>query len=189
VRWPLEELTAYLNDGQRYILTKTPHATAQERTLTLAEGVAQTVPPDCFALLDLLRNAGGPAIRQVARGALDAAAPGWAAMRPAVTVIHFMQDPRQPSRFEVYPPARAGAQTLALVAIKPVPIDASGAGEITLHTEFCEALRHYLLYRAWCKDAEGAQNAALAAAHMAALADALGITPARPAATSDPTSV
>jgi len=190
VRWTLPEMAGYVNDGQRFILTKIPSATAQERTLTLDAGVEQGVPGDCFALLELLRNAHGrqSAIRQVARAALDASAPGWTAGAKKNSVVHFISDPRQPLRFDVYPPAADGVQVVALLALNPAPIGEDGAGALTLRAEYAEALRHYMLYRAWSKDAEYGANAALASAHYQALADALGIAPARPGATDDPTA-
>jgi hypothetical protein len=190
VRWTLHELAGHTNDGQRFILTKVPTATAQECTLALTEGVEQTVPKDCFALLALLRNAKGrqTAIRQVARAALDASAPGWTDGAAKRSVIHFIQDPRQQQRFDVYPPVEGGTQVVALVAVKPVAINAEGKGELTVRPEYHEALRHYVLYRAWSKDAEYGANAALAAAHYQAMAEALGIAPARPDATHDPTA-
>jgi len=189
-RWTLAELAGYVNDGQRFILTKVPDATAHERTLELVAGVEQEVPKDCFALLELLRHADGrqTAIRQVARAALDASAPGWAAGSQKNAVIHFIQDPRQPHRFDVYPPAADGVRVVALLALKPVPVGDDGSGAITIHTEYAEALRHYVLYRAFSKDAEYGANAALASAHYQAMADALGIAPARPGTTDDPTA-
>ncbi|MDR0273865.1 MAG: hypothetical protein LBI48_00675 [Burkholderiaceae bacterium] len=190
VRWTLLELAGYVNDGQRFILTKVPTATADERTLALVAGVEQAVPKDCFALLDMPRNADDrqTAIRQVARAALDASAPGWAGGNQKNAVIHFIQDPRQPWRFDVYPPVTGGVPVVALLAVKPVLIGEDGKGAITLRHEYIEALRHYLLYRAWSKDAEYGANAQLAAAHYQALADALGIAPARPATANDPTT-
>jgi len=189
-RWTLAELSGYVNDGQRFILTKAPDATAVERVVALAAGVEQAVPDDCFALLELLRNADGrqTAIRQVARAALDASAPGWTAGTQKIAVIHFIQDQRQPHRFDVYPPVQEGVQVVAMLALKPVPIGADGTGSITVHPEYAEALRHYVLYRAWSKDAEYGANAALASAHYQAMADALGIAPARPGTTDDPTA-
>ena len=182
VRWPLEELAGFVDDGQMYCLTKAPHAACEERTLTLAEGSRQSVPADCLGVLEMFRNDGGKrrAISQVRRTDMDAALPTWSDTRPKQAVVHFVQDARTPQQFEVWPAALEGAQVQALLALRPRPVGADASGELTLRDEFIEALRHYVLYRAWSKDAEYASNAQLAVTHLQACHEALGVVPARP---------
>lgn len=189
VRWPADDLVGYLNDGQRFIVEKSPTATGQEATITLAAGVMQAVPPEARALLDVLRNIGGrqTAITQVARSALDASAPNWAAGRTRPTIYHFIADARTPRAFEVYPPADAGTQVLAVLSMEPVdapapsgPTAADVSGNLSLRAEYRNALRHYALYRAWSKDAEGASNPDLAKAHLDLCVDALGLNTGHP---------
>ena len=188
VRWPLTELAAYVDVGQLHIMTKAPHAACVERTLTLAEGSRQSVPADCMGMLEALCNAEGKqrAISQVARADMDAARPNWERTAPGREVVHVVQDARTPTRFQVWPPAREGARIRVLLALRPVPVGADAAGALTLREEFHEALRHYVLYRAWSKDAEFASNAQLATAHLQACYEALGVTPARPVTGDDP---
>lgn len=189
VRWSVAELAGYINDGQRYALSKMPAATSQQRLLQLTAGVQQQVPADCFGLLELLRNAQGRqrAISQVARADLDASAPGWASGPLRDAVVHFVQDPRTPMRFDVYPPVREGVQVVAIVARNPQSVQPSGAGPVTMREEFTEALRHYMLFRAWSKDAEYGANGALASSHWGAFTEALGVVAPRPSTTADPT--
>ncbi|THJ32407.1 hypothetical protein E8K88_11955 [Lampropedia aestuarii] len=189
IRWSVAELAGFINDGQRYALSKMPAATSDERVLALAAGVAQTVPADCFGLLDLVRNDGTSkrAIRQVSRDDLDGSAPGWASGSQRNAVIHFIQDPRTPKRFDVYPPVAANVPVLAIVARTPESVAEDGTGEIAMREEYTEALRHYLLFRAWSKDAEYGGNNAMASAHWGAFTEALGIVPARSSTGADPT--
>lgn len=182
IRWPLAELAGYVDDGQMYCLTKAPHAACEERTLTLAEGSRQSVPADCLGVLEMYRNDAGKrrAISQVRRADMDAAAPAWGSSRAKAAVVHFVQDARTPQQFEVWPAAQEGVQVQALLALRPRPVGLGAEGALTLRDEFHEALRHYVLYRAYSKDAEFASNAQLAVTHLQACHESLGVVPARP---------
>ena len=188
VRWPLAELAAYVDAGQLHILTKAPYAACVERTLTLAEGSRQSVPADCLGMLEALCNAEGKqrAITQVSRADMDAANPRWERTSAGREVVHVIQDARTPMLFQVWPPAREGARIRVLLALRPVSVGADATGALTLREEFHEALRHYVLYRAWSKDAEFASNAQLATVHLQACFEALGVQPARPRTMDDP---
>lgn len=182
VRWTLEELARYTDAGQIYICSKAPHILSEWRTLTLAEGIRQAVPADCLGVLEIARNVAGTkrAITQVARDDMNAMAPNWGNERASNVIYHYIQDAREPMFFEVYPPAKAGVQVHALVSRKPQSVGASAQNAVALPDEWIEALRHYVLYRAWSMDAEFASNAQLAALHLQACHDSLGVVPARP---------
>lgn len=190
VRWPVKELAGYVTDGQVFILTKVPDATAVERVLTLAAGSRQQIPDDANALLQVLRNMDGRqrAIRQIARDLLDASAPNWASGSQRATVIHFIADPRTPRLFDVYPPAVEGVKVLALLALEPVPIADDGQTDLSVEPELAEALFHYVMFRAYSKDAEHAAILPLATAHQQLFTDALGINTGRPMTADDPTT-
>jgi len=183
VRWPATELVGYLNDGQRLTVTVNRGASATEDVLTLVDGAAQQAPAGVAEVMDVLANADGrrKAIRQVSRALLDATEPGWMARSPASEVAHFMKDAHLPRAFEVYPPARAGTRVLCKLSMVPADVAApSGVmaatvtGDISLRDEYAEPLRHYVLYRAWSKDAEYGGNAALAQAHYALFNSSIG---------------
>ena len=188
VRWTLEELARYTDDGQIYICSKAPFILSEWRTLTLAEGSRQAVPVDCLGVLEVARNAEGKkrAITQVARDDMNAMAPGWNNERTASETYHYIQDAREPMFYEVYPPAKEGVGVQALVARRPQSVGVSAEGVVALPDEWIEALRHSVLYRAWSMDAEFASNAALASAHLQACNEALGVQPARPRTAEDP---
>lgn len=188
VRWTLEELARYTDAGQIYICSKAPHILSEWRTLTLAEGSRQAVPADCLGVLEIARNADGQrrAITQVARDDMNAMAPGWGNERTAGEIYHYVQDAREPMFFEVYPPAKPGVRVHALMARRPTSVGVSATGDVALPDEWIESLRHYVLYRAWSMDAEFASNAQIAAAHLQACNEALGVQPARPLTIEDP---
>ena len=197
IRWPAPVLVGYLNDAQRFIVNRSASATAQEVELVLAAGVRQEIPAGARSLLEVIRNTGGrqKAVTQVARGALNASAPGWASGRPRNAISHFMTDARTPRLFDVYPPAAAGVKVLAMLAMEPVDLALPAGtspndvtGQLQLAPEYREAVRHYALFRAWSVDGEHAGNASLAAAHRALCLEALGIDTGHPSTADDPTN-
>ena len=202
-RWPAAELVSALNDGQRAIVEADPLSTAEEVEIDLVPGVRQTIPAGAHALLEVIRNAAGRrgAITQVQRSMLDATDPWWAGRSGRIDVEHYMADARQGGAFEVYPPALTGARVLAMVSMAPVDVpppagvtaDAVADQPTFLAGRFANALRHYVLFRAYGKDAEYGANAELAAAHKALFDQALGAdaqaaATAHPSTTNDPTT-
>ena len=110
-----------------------------------------------------------------------------------------MFDAQMPTSFDVYPPARAGIEVQCKFSMKPVDVPeppggaASVSGVISLRDEYANALRHYVLFRAYSKDAEFSANSALAASHKALFdqaigADAQAAATAHPSTTNDPTT-
>ena len=203
IRWPAAELVNALNDGQRAIVEADPLSTAAEVEIDLVPGARQTIPGAAHALLEVIRNAAGRrgAITQIQRAMLDATDPFWASRAGRLDVEHFMADARRADAFEVYPPALAGSRVLALLSMTPADVPApsgvqasSVANQTTFMDErFANALRHYVLFRAYSKDAEFSANSALAASHKALFdqaigADAQAAATAHPSTTNDPTT-
>ncbi len=190
IRWPVNELVRYLNDGQREIAAHRPDSMVTNATVALAEGTKQALPAGGTKLIDVVRNTDGRAIRMCNREILDAQAPGWHTVSGVPTILHFMYDPRDPSVFYVYPPASdpsdtiIGGASVDLIYSK-LPTDivepadgvtyTSVAGNISVPDIYANPLVDYILYRAYSKDAEYAANAQRAVAHYAAFANALGI--------------
>jgi len=187
VRWPVNELVRYLNDGQREVVLHRPDAMVTSATVTCVPGTKQTLPANGAKLIEVVRNARAAgtkrAVRMVNREILDAQTPGWHAIAGTDDVLHFMYDPRDPRVFYVYPPATAATQLDIVYAAYPADIaePADGAlftavtGNISLPDIYGNALQDYILYRAYSKDSEYAGNAQRAQAHYAAFANALGI--------------
>ncbi|MBP6618099.1 MAG: hypothetical protein KA195_09020 [Burkholderiaceae bacterium] len=173
VRWPATELVQHLHEGQRAIAQKRPDTTATVVTFSpAAPGARHTLPAAAASLIDIPRNAAGRkrAITKVDQVLLDATVRDWQGMTPSAEVLHFMHDLREPRVFLTYPPAStAAALELVYSAYPAATATAGGAaastvtGNIGLPDEWATALRYYVLFRAWSKDAEYGGNPQLAA--------------------------
>lgn len=170
-RWPATELVAHLNDGQREIATLRPDVFAVTASVSVT-GVKHTLPTACVDLVEIPRNTSGSAITQVDRKMLDAVEPGWYTKTASATIKHFTYDVREPDVFYTYPPAASGASVDMVYSTAPTDVATpSGAsyttvnGNISCRDEFKNALLHFVLFRAWAKDAEFGGNAALSASH------------------------
>ena len=185
VRWPVNELVRYLNDGQREVVLYRPDAMVTSALRTLTVGTRQTLPVGGSKLIEVVRNTGGTrrAVRMVNREILDAQTPNWHNLTGTTEVLHYMYDPRDPTVFYVYPPAASGSSVDIVYAAYPTDIvePADGAqytavgGNISLPDIYGNVLQDYILYRAYTKDSEYAGNAQRAQAHYAAFANALGM--------------
>lgn len=173
IRWPATELVQHLHEGQRAIAQKRPDTTATVVTFSpAAPGARHTLPAAAASLIDIPRNAAGRkrAITKVDQVLLDATVRDWQGMTPSAEVLHFMHDLREPRVFLTYPPAStAAALELVYSAYPAATATAGGAaastvtGNIGLPDEWATALRYYVLFRAWSKDAEYGGNPQLAA--------------------------
>jgi hypothetical protein len=187
VRWPVNELVRYLNDGQREVILNRPDAMVTNATLTCVAGSKQALPSNGAKLIEVVRNAAAGstkrAVRMVNREILDAQTPNWHNLTGTLETLHFMYDPRDPRVFYVYPPALTTTQLDIVYSAYPTDITepADGAvytavtGNISLPDIFGNVLQDYILYRAFSKDSEYAGNSQRAQNHYAAFASALGI--------------
>jgi hypothetical protein len=184
VRWTLVELIDYLNAGQREIVAVRPDMSAKIKTVALVQGSLQTIPADTARLMRMLNNADGNkrAIRIINMELMDAYEPTWRNRTPVGEVIHYSYDTTNNDVFEVYPPAKLGTNVVGEFETKPSAVAApeSGllndvTGDIWVPDMAENALQHYMMARAYSKDAEYANNTTLAAGHKAEMANALGI--------------
>lgn len=186
IRWPTAELVRYLNDGQRDIALVRPDATSTTATMALAAGARQTLPAAGAKLLEVIRNTNGTkrAIRLVNRVILDAQVPNWYNLTGVTEIKHYTFDPREPRIFYVYPPAAAANASAELIySAYPTDITEPSAGalysavsgNISVADIYVNALVNYILYRAYSKDSENTQNAALAASFYQLYQNLLGV--------------
>lgn len=187
IRWPINELVRYLNDGQREVVLYRPDSMVTNATVTCAAGSKQTLPSNGAKLIEVVRNAATgttkKAVRMVNREILDSQTPNWHNLSGVSEVLHFMYDPRDPKVFYVYPPASTSAQLDIVYAAYPTDITepADGAlytavsGDISLPDIYGNVLQDYVLARCYMKDSEYAGNAQRAQAHYTMFANALGI--------------
>lgn len=185
VKWTVDRLVRYLNDGQRDIVTLRPDAVNTPIDHPLQPGAKQVLPNDGEKLIDVLANATGSkrACTKVDRALLDNQIPGWRGMTGATEILHWTYDPREPRAFEVFPPAAAsGASLMIEYARRPTDIAEPAAGSlytavtgnISVGDLFANALQDYILYRCHAENTAQAQPAR-AQAHYAAYANALGV--------------
>jgi len=184
IRWAANELVRYLNDGQREIAMLRPDSTATYATAALSAGAKQTIPTAAVKLIDVVRNTSGTkrAIRYTTRALLDAQVPSWYNLTGVTQIQHYMYDARDPRVFYVYPPAASSGASVELVySAVPTAITepSNGAaytditGNIGVPDVFANALADYVLYRAFTKDSEFANNVTRAQNHYSAFSGAL----------------
>ena len=167
IRWPEDELLAWLNDGQREIVLRKPDSYAKSvATVLTASETKQSLPADGIQLLDIVRNLGiagttpGRAVTRTERYILDSQRPNWNTETGSSVVKHYMFDERNPKVFYVYPPQPAASPGYVEVVYSAAPTDlATSAATITLDDIYSSALLDYVLYRAYSKDADIAPSA------------------------------
>lgn len=184
IRWNHSELAGYLNDGQIEIITKRPDLKTARITFTPVDGAVQQIPSNALALMDVTQNATGRkrALTKVDQLLIEAVQRDWQSLPAATEFVHFMHDPREPRRFLLYPPAKAGGAVVLLCSMYPTPVVQElsfdfapiSFGNIDVPDEFANALRDYILYRAYSKDAEFGGNAQLSASYFQLFNAALG---------------
>lgn len=187
VRWPVNELVRYLNDGQREIVLYRPDSMVTNATMTCVAGTKQSLPSNGAKLIEVVRNSADTSakksVRMINREILDAQTPGWHNITGSVDILHFMYDVRDPKTFYVYPPATTSAQVDIVYSAYPTDITepADGSlytavtGNISLPDIYGNALLDYVLARCFMKDSEYAGNAQRAQAHYQLFATALGV--------------
>ncbi len=182
VRWPVNEIIRAINDAQREIILYRPDAMVTNTSLTLVVGTKQTLPANGTKLIDVVRNTGGGAIRQINREILDAQTPGWHSVTGVLKPVHYMYDIRDPKVFYVYQPALSTSSLDIVYAAVPADIaevtegslfDAV-TGNISVPDIYANAIVDFGLYKIYLKDAEYAGNAARAQAHYTMFGNALG---------------
>lgn len=168
VRWTLDELLDYGNEGQLALAIKFQDAKVKTINQQLVAGARQTLPDDGIKVLDVRQSNDGSAVTPCDRPSLDLAFPGWMHKQPASFVKHWMDD-ENPSLFYVYPAQNDTPATIRM-SYSARPGALSSTGVIDIRDVYAERLVNYIIYRALSKDAEFSDNANRAVAyHQAAL--------------------
>lgn len=188
VRWLDSEFFKWINDAQRVIALVRPDSVVSNTTITLVAGTKQTLPTEALRLLDIVRNitipgAGGRAVRHVDRDVLDTQNPEWHGDAGAQTIKNYVYDNRDPKTFYVYPPALATSKLEVIYSKNPTDVTVL-ASPLAVADIYADPLLNYVLYRAYSKDAEFAQNGALAASYLGTFNSMLGLKTSKDAAFS-----
>ena len=163
-RWPVSEFLMWCNEGQGELVRLKPDAKTRTYVAQLVPGAKQTLPNDAISLIEVTRNYLGVSVRRVDRQALDVFKPDWMSTPVASDVSEWMFSPAEPLRYFVSPAQNADPGRVELVySAKPLVVTIADAVDVI--DSYAPRLLSYCLYRAYSKDAEVEQNAALAAAH------------------------
>jgi hypothetical protein len=198
VRWPANELVRWLNDAQRAIVKVRPDAMNTTTTFRCSQGSRQSLSsatanagtsalsPAPSKLIEITRNVAASstkkAVRLVPREILDAQTPGWHSINPAVDILHYMFDPRDPRTFYTYPPATSAAELEVMYSAYPTDIvePADGAlytdvtGNLSLPDIYADDVLNLIMYRAYGNDSEYAGNAERAGSYLNVVTASLG---------------
>lgn len=175
VRWKREEILDYFNAAQRAFAEQRPDQLVQELDLTIS-GWRHELAANIHTLMDVTNN-GNTARKRITKTdvwVLDATVPGWRASAPQREVLHFMHDIRNPRELLFYPPAVANTIVRAVVQLAVTDLANEGL-QPSVPERWMDALRHFVLFRAWSKDAEFGGNKELAANHLLLFNQILGV--------------
>lgn len=182
VMWTRAELLSYLNDGQREIVLAKPDSFAKNVAMPLVAGTKQTIPADGIMFMRLTRNMGasgtapGRVVREIEMRILDEQIADWHYATPNAVAMHFCRVEQDPKRFYVFPPQPSTGQGQAEIIYSAVPPDVAAEGNlITLDDIYKTPLIHYLLYRAYSKDADYAREDQAAGTAYRTFAQLIGI--------------
>lgn len=188
VRWTALELQDWLNDGYKEIATLHPDSNTQSATFTCSAGYRQDISvayPEAYLVLEVLTNKAALSNKRpvtlVSRRSMDTSYPGWYNESQSVNIQKYMYDKRVPKEFLVYPPATSTAQLEIIYATVPAPhtltelqlMNSATTETIRLDVIYSNPLLDYILYRAFSKDSDQANNAARATAHYQAMVTSL----------------
>lgn len=176
-RWSVAELVAYLNEANLLTVTHRPDTNAVAHTFSAAAGALQTIPATAIALVDVDCNHLTPfaEVTRVSKDQLDFLKLNWQSMAQVAVAKHYTYDPLTPRVFYVYPPMIAGTELDIMTADYPALVPSTPSGNLPLPDWTVPALKAYVKYKAWSKDAEVAGNAALASAAFGLYQTLLGL--------------
>lgn len=203
VRWSMQELVNYINDGQRQIILLRPDSNAVTASVKLVPGSKQSIPmadgtdpagvstPKGIRFLRAVRNMGangltpGRAIRECSRVALDNELPDWHSANASEIVQHYIFDNIAPKVFYVYPSIPTPSNTYIEVVYSGLPVTVltngdgsptTGTDVLTLSDQYVNALLDFVLMRCYAKDASYAGNMQRAMAHLEAFGNSLNVS-------------
>ena len=172
-RWSDADKLIYLNDGQRQICKFKIDSNVVIDAYQLVEGTKQRIPDGTASyqnpsaatlqeglnLLDVIRNMGlngttsGGATDPTDLQQLNAFNRDWHTVAGSIDTQSYCFDERYPDYFFVYPP-QPGAPAYVEVAYQAMADDVAAVGNaINISDQFQVPLYHYILHRAYAKDA------------------------------------
>ena len=181
VRWPKQEWLDWYNDAILAVINTRPDASILNTNLTCtASQTKQSLPADALRLMTVVRNASsGIVVRQITRAELDDQVDAWHT-HTGNDIHHYVYDERDPKHVYVYPAPTAANHDIEIIySTSPakVLIGDFDTDDQTLSVDdnYSNAILDFMLYRAYLKDADYAENGQRAMSHLEAHNTALGI--------------
>jgi hypothetical protein len=181
VRWTNDEIISYLNDACRFLSENEPDAFADNSEFYCVLGTRQEIPENATRLIDVVRNLEGrkTPLTTIDKGTLNAVRPSWHSENPSNQQELFFSDDRDPKRFYVYPPAKAGSLLEIVCALEPrhhfIAEAQDQSSMMQVNDRYIPAIMNFILYRAFDKDSDTAGNFSRAQTYLRNAYTSLGI--------------
>jgi len=180
VRWPKAEWLNWYNDAILFVVNRRPDKSAKTVDFIVDEtNTRQALPDDALALFTITRNiVSGRPIRQLSRNQLDDQYDDWHSHTDA-EIDHFVYDERDPRTFYIYPRPTATGHKIEIMypfapAASPIANFETDITVIAVDDSFLNPILDFMLYRAYSKDADYAENGQRAVAHLNAAETSVG---------------
>ncbi len=151
--WGFDELLGYLNEALRTTAFAKPDTYVVQDFVTLDAGLFQTLPDGGIALINITRNAGGRVVTQVEADLLEEANRFWPAATQQTQVEHYTSDPRNPRRYQVFPPNNGSGNIEVIYGAVPPEITMN-TGEIPVPDSYQNALTNFTLSKCYAKNSK-----------------------------------
>ena len=160
-RWTQPDWLSFLNSGERQLIFFKPTSYIVTTSFVLVEGIPQSLPAGAIELIDIKRNMGtngttpGSSILKCDLKELDETVPEWRDDTASATVVHFMFDPNNRNKFDVYPKQPSSDFGYVEADFSDVPTEIPTVNDdINLNDEYSEPLKNYMKFRAYARDAQ-----------------------------------
>jgi hypothetical protein len=190
IRWPKAEWLKWYNDAILFVVNRRPDKSVKNVDFTVdSTNSKQQLPSDALKLFTVLRNvASGRPIRKIRREILDDQYDDWH-LQTGANIDHYVYDERDPTSFYVYPRPTAANHVIEIMyPFAPIAVTIANfetdVQTIAIDDSFLNPILDFMLYRAYTKDADYAENGARAQAHFAVAQQSLGEKTQVDAATS-----
>lgn len=167
VTWLDTEKLLWINDCLDAVLRLRGDLFGKTGNHTCTAGAEQTATfARCVSINSVDQVVGGGSILPTLKPVLDSFKPAWRS-DTAGAAVHWMPHDASPTKFWLYPPAAITQSVVVNYTEAPAALT-QATDTIPLHDGWLPAVTNYVLFRCFSKDAEQANNAALAASYYAA---------------------
>ncbi|MBB68011.1 MAG: hypothetical protein CMP19_10825 [Rickettsiales bacterium] len=169
-RWPDLELLNGYNNAVLAVVNLRPDASTKNISFTTEAGKSkQVLPSDGLRWMDIVYDvASGNPIRKTDRTTLDDQIPNWH-NSVGNRVTNWVFDERDPKTAYVYPQPADAVEIQIIYSVAPSAVNITDfendTTTISIDDSYFNAIKEYMLYEAYSKDADYASNASRAAAH------------------------